>query len=276
MIGNNIANANTFGAKSSRAEFADVYANALNGAAATPSASASPSPRWRSSSRRATSRPPRTRWTWRINGNGFFQVTDGNSPVTYTRNGQFKIDRDGYIVNNQLQRLMGYPADGDRRDPARRGARAAAADRAASPRRSTTDDRHGAEPRRARRDHRAGRRRADRLHRPETYNNATSLTVYDARGQDVALTYYFQKAADRHLERLRHRQRHADRGTAGGNRRRRRRSRSRPTAARRPRRSARSPSTSRRRPTPSARARCRSPASSSTSPAPRSTARRSA
>ncbi|MET0333291.1 MAG: flagellar hook-basal body complex protein, partial [Rhizobacter sp.] len=28
-----------------------------------------------------------------------------------------------------------------------------------------------------------------------TYNNATSLTVYDQRGQNVALTYYFQKAA---------------------------------------------------------------------------------
>jgi flagellar hook protein FlgE len=28
-----------------------------------------------------------------------------------------------------------------------------------------------------------------------TYNNATSLTVYDDKGQDIALTYYFQKAA---------------------------------------------------------------------------------
>jgi flagellar hook protein FlgE len=33
---------------------------------------------------------------------------------------------------------------------------------------------------------------------PRTYNNAASLTVYDAKGQDVALTCYFQKAsADR-------------------------------------------------------------------------------
>jgi flagellar hook protein FlgE len=28
-----------------------------------------------------------------------------------------------------------------------------------------------------------------------TYNNATSVTVFDAKGQDVALTYYFQKSA---------------------------------------------------------------------------------
>jgi flagellar hook protein FlgE len=27
----------------------------------------------------------------------------------------------------------------------------------------------------------------------DTYNNATSLTVYDAKGQEIALTYYFQK-----------------------------------------------------------------------------------
>ena len=32
VIGNNIANSSTYGAKSSRAEFADVYAGALNGA----------------------------------------------------------------------------------------------------------------------------------------------------------------------------------------------------------------------------------------------------
>jgi len=32
VIGNNIANASTYGFKSSRAEFADVYAAALNGA----------------------------------------------------------------------------------------------------------------------------------------------------------------------------------------------------------------------------------------------------
>ena len=30
---------------------------------------------------------------------------------------------------------------------------------------------------------------------PTTYNNATSQTVYDAKGQSVALTYYFQKAS---------------------------------------------------------------------------------
>mgnify|MGYP000568364046 CR=1 FL=1 len=30
---------------------------------------------------------------------------------------------------------------------------------------------------------------------PTTYNNATSMTMYDAKGQDIAVTYYFQKSA---------------------------------------------------------------------------------
>jgi flagellar hook protein FlgE len=40
VIGNNIANANTYGAKASRAEFADVYAAPSTAVAPTPSASA--------------------------------------------------------------------------------------------------------------------------------------------------------------------------------------------------------------------------------------------
>ena len=35
VIGNNVANANTIGAKASRAEFGDMYAAALNGAGTT-------------------------------------------------------------------------------------------------------------------------------------------------------------------------------------------------------------------------------------------------
>ena len=40
-----------------------------------------------------------------INGGGFFQVTDGKSPVTYTRNGQFKLDKDGCLLDVRGSRL---------------------------------------------------------------------------------------------------------------------------------------------------------------------------
>jgi len=194
VIGNNIANASTYGAKTARAEFADVYAAALNGSGASPIgigvSLATVAQQFTQGSILTTENP----MDLAINGNGFFQVTDGNSPVSYTRNGQFKIDRDGYIVNSQAQRLLGYPADGSGAiQPGAATAlqlptsginpqvtseidiefnldsRAASTAPAAAPQIDFTD--------------------------PTTYNNATSLNVYDQRGQDVALTFYFQKSA---------------------------------------------------------------------------------
>jgi flagellar hook protein FlgE len=46
-----------------------------------------------------------------INGGGFFQLTDGKNPVSYSRNGQFKVDATGHIVNNDGLQLLGYAAD---------------------------------------------------------------------------------------------------------------------------------------------------------------------
>ncbi len=45
-----------------------------------------------------------------ISGGGFYRMVD-NGSVTYTRNGQFKLDRSGYIVNAQGMQLTGVPAD---------------------------------------------------------------------------------------------------------------------------------------------------------------------
>ena len=112
VIGNNIANANTAGSKVSRAEFSDVYAAALGGGGGSTigigTNLAAVAQQFTQGNITTTSNP----MDLAINGAGFFQVTDGMSPITYTRNGQFKQDREGYIVNNSGQRLMGYPADG--------------------------------------------------------------------------------------------------------------------------------------------------------------------
>ena len=45
-----------------------------------------------------------------INGRGFFR-TSLNGAVQYTRNGQFRMDKDGFIVNAQGANLTGYTAD---------------------------------------------------------------------------------------------------------------------------------------------------------------------
>ena len=186
-------------------------------------------------------RPPTTRWTWRSTAPASSRSATAATRSTYTRNGQFKVDRDGYIVNNALQRLMGYAGRRQRRDPARARRCRCSCPPAASTRSATTRARARDEPRLAQGASTlpARRRRRSTSPTPSTYNNATSLTVYDAKGQDVALTYYFQKAGHRPVERLRHRQRHA---RCGGTRRPRRcrspPSPSRATAARRSRRTA--------------------------------------
>ena len=111
VIGNNIANSNTYGAKASRAEFSDMYASAMNGAGANSigiGVSLSSVAQQFTQGNIASSQNP---LDLAINGAGFFQVTDGKNPTMYTRNGQFKVDREGYIVNNETLRLVGYPAD---------------------------------------------------------------------------------------------------------------------------------------------------------------------
>jgi flagellar hook protein FlgE len=194
VIGNNVANSNTFGAKASRAEFADMYANAMSGAGANSVGIgvtlAAVAQQFTQGNITVTDSP----MDLAINGGGFFQVTDGQNPALYSRNGQFKVDREGYIVNNDGLQLVGYPADatgvilpGNASalrlptagiEPAATSeielemnldARMAVTAPTAGPAIDFTD--------------------------PTTYNSATSISVYDALGQDVALTYYFQKSA---------------------------------------------------------------------------------
>ena len=194
VIGNNVANANTYGSKASRAEFADMYANAIGAGSANQigigTTLGAVAQQFTQGNITATENP----LDLAINGAGFFQVTDGSAAPQYTRNGQFKVDRDGYIVNNQLQRLMGYPAD------ATGSVLAGAAQALQMPTAGITPVSTTRISMELNLDARsqvtvpsagAPIDFAD----PTSYNNATSVTVYDAKGQDVALTYYFQKAA---------------------------------------------------------------------------------
>ena len=111
VIGNNIANAATYGFKNSRAEFADVYANAMNGAGSNSVGIGVNLAAVAQQFTQGNITTTENSMDLAINGSGFFQVSDGRNPIMYTRNGQFKVDRDGYIVNNLQQRLMGYMAD---------------------------------------------------------------------------------------------------------------------------------------------------------------------
>ncbi len=109
VIGNNVANVNTVGFKQSAAHFADIYATAggLVGGT-TPGIGVQVSAITQSfaqGSLTATSNP----LDLAINGSGFFRLSD-NGAINFSRNGQFHLDKTGYIVNDNGNRLTGFPA----------------------------------------------------------------------------------------------------------------------------------------------------------------------
>ncbi len=111
VIGNNISNANTVGFKQAQVQFADVYANSLSGASANAVGIgvrvSTIAQQFTQGNISSTNNPLDTA----INGNGFFRMIK-NGAVTYTRNGQFQLDKNGGLVNAQGQQLTGYIANG--------------------------------------------------------------------------------------------------------------------------------------------------------------------
>ncbi|GAA5183922.1 flagellar hook protein FlgE [Niveibacterium umoris] len=112
VISNNVANGSTIGFKSSQTKFNDVYAAALNGAAAGVQVGigvnvGAVSQLFSQGNITPTGNP----LDLAINGNGFFRVQQPAGAVAYTRNGQFEIDKNGYVVNAAGYRLQGYPAN---------------------------------------------------------------------------------------------------------------------------------------------------------------------
>ncbi|MDP2246963.1 MAG: flagellar hook-basal body complex protein, partial [Nitrosomonadales bacterium] len=110
VLGNNVANASTVGFKQSQTQFADVYANSLTGSGASQVGIgvkvAKIQQQFTQGNISATSNP----LDIAINGGGFFRMSD-NGSITYSRNGQFQMDKDGYLVNTDNKRLTGYAAD---------------------------------------------------------------------------------------------------------------------------------------------------------------------
>lgn len=109
-IGNNVANANTVGFKQSQAQFADVFANSLSGGSNIQTGIgvkvATIAQQFNQGVITATSNPLDVA----INGNGFFRLSSQEG-ISYTRNGQFHPDKDGFIVNSSGMRLTGYSAN---------------------------------------------------------------------------------------------------------------------------------------------------------------------
>lgn len=112
VVSNNVANASTVGFKSATAQFADVYASALTGAVSTIQVGIGTTVNavkqaFTQGNLTSTNNP----LDMAINGNGFFRIERNDGTFAYTRNGQFDIDKEGYIVNALGERLTGYQVD---------------------------------------------------------------------------------------------------------------------------------------------------------------------
>jgi flagellar hook protein FlgE len=114
VTGNNIANVATTGFKSSRAEFADQYAQSIRGTAGGTNTGSGV---YTSTVSQQFSQGNLSTGTGRsldlaINGSGFFMLSN-NGEKLYTRAGAFHTDTDGYVVDNAGNNLQGYGLDNE-------------------------------------------------------------------------------------------------------------------------------------------------------------------
>ncbi len=189
-IGNNVANANTIGFKDSQAIFCDVYAASLTGSGNAQigigTRLSQVAQRFTQGNVTASNNP----LDIAVNGGGFFRMST-NGAVSYSRNGQFQLDKSGYIINAGNARLTGYVADS--RGILSTGAPAEINIRSSDlpPQLTTTveamlnlDSRKDVPV-----------TTPFSIDDPTTYNNATSVSVFDSLGNAHVLQTFYVKTA---------------------------------------------------------------------------------
>lgn len=189
-IGHNVANASTVGFKASRAEFADVYATTIYGVSSvSPGIGVEVGAIAQQFAQGALTTTSNS-LDLGINGGGFFRMS-GNGSITYSREGQFKLDKSGYIVNGSGMRLTGYPVDSNG-IVANGTAQDLKMDTADVGPKATTEALV-----RVNVDARAEVPAANfNLLNAKTYDGGTSVSVFDSLGREHVMALYFRKTAD--------------------------------------------------------------------------------
>lgn len=188
-IGNNVSNARTVGFKQAELKFGDVFAASVagtgNGGIGIGTQVGDVAQLFTQGNLTVSSNP----LDMAINGDGFFRVSDGGQTL-YTRNGQFQLDKNSYIVNSNGNRLTGYPVgpNGQITTSAPVDLQVSAAD---LPPTVTTETNIGLN---------LDSRKpviaaAFNPNDSTTYTSSTSLSTYDSLGNAHTLTTYFAKSA---------------------------------------------------------------------------------
>jgi flagellar hook protein FlgE len=110
VIGNNVANSSTTGFKRSRAEFHDVYAVSNVGSSMDEAGRGVDVSRVAQQFDQGNITFTDNPLDLAISGQGLFMLDD-NGVRTYTRDGTFGVDRDGYIVDASERRLLAFGVD---------------------------------------------------------------------------------------------------------------------------------------------------------------------
>ncbi|WP_035053204.1 flagellar hook protein FlgE [Andreprevotia chitinilytica] len=210
VIGNNIANSTTVGFKSSRTEFADIYASSFassNNVAGIGTRVQDIAQQFSQGNTETTNNGMDVA----ITGNGFFRLQSVGGAVSYSRNGQFQLDKNGFI-NNNGQFLTGWMADpttgllvkGGNPVPLQVsvgniGARATGGSGVANAGLQMIMNLDASKPVISRAAAPAGVGPLA-ITDPTTYTSSTSATVYDAQGVSHTLSYYFTKVASNQWE----------------------------------------------------------------------------
>ncbi|SON49340.1 flagellar hook protein FlgE [Vibrio tapetis] len=192
---NNIANANTYGFKESRAEFGDVYSNSLFTNAKTATGGGAQASKVAQQFHEGSSIYTNNPMDLRISGTGYFAVSkDRLQPQQneLTRNGAFHLNKDNYMVTSNEEYLLGYKVNPENGEVA-----------SYEPEPLNIPAEYG-RPKPTENVELSVNLPADGelkdplqfdITDPTTYNRSTSSTVYDSMGQSYKMTTYYMKDA---------------------------------------------------------------------------------
>ena len=186
---NNIANVDTVGFKESRAEFASLFAQTQQGVSQTAIGNGVATSEIAQQFSQGNINSTSNNLDLALSGNGFFVVSN-NGALAYTRNGAFQVDPNGYLVTASGERVQGYAplSNGGFNTGGLSDLQLTTSQ--VAPQATTTANLTLNLPSNA-----TAPTTAFNPTDATTYNNTTSLTVYDSLGAAHTAQLYFIKGA---------------------------------------------------------------------------------
>ncbi|MCL1066567.1 flagellar hook protein FlgE [Shewanella olleyana] len=191
---NNIANVNTIGFKESRAEFADVYANSIFSNSKTAVGGGATTTQVAQQFQQGSLQFTSNSLDMAISGGGFFVTASevGTQDHSFTRAGAFKVNSESFMTDSAGNFLQGFPVDADGNSTSVSLSSTVPIkipDTAGSPVQTSNVG--------LQMNLNVGESALDPANfdpnDPDTFNNSTSVTIYDSLGESHIMTTYFVK-----------------------------------------------------------------------------------